>query len=246
MKILVSNDDGVFSPWLEILNDAVANFGSTYIVAPMNDHSGASNSLTLDRPLTVRKIREKVIGVNGTPTDCVHLAITGLLGFTPDIVVSGVNNGPNLGEDTIYSGTVAAAMEGMMLGVPSVAFSMGDKKGQHYDTATQVITRVIESIKHQISKKIFLLNVNIPNVPLSELDGYEVTRLGRRHKSQGVIEDSNPRGEKIYWIGAAGDVKDKSVGTDFHALALNRVSITPLKIDLTDSSDLDAFSGVFR
>ena len=245
MNILVSNDDGVFSPWLEILNDAVAKFGSTYIVAPMNDHSGASNSLTLDRPLTVRKIREKVIGVNGTPTDCVHLAITGLLGFIPDIVVSGVNNGPNLGEDTIYSGTVAAAMEGMMLGVPSVAFSMGDKKGQNYDTATQVITRVIERIKDQLSKKIFLLNVNIPNVPLSELDGYEVTRLGRRHKSQGIIEGSNPRGEKIYWIGAAGDVKDKSVGTDFHALALNRVSITPLKIDLTDSSELDVFKGVF-
>jgi len=233
MRILLSNDDGYFSPGIALLAERLAALGEVTVVAPERDRSGASNSLTLDRPLTVRRAPNGFYSVNGTPTDCVHLAVTGLLDFLPDMVVSGINHGANMGDDTIYSGTVAAATEGFLLGIPSLAVSLASKTGDHFETAAAIAVELVERFKRAPLTQPVLLNVNVPSVPLSELSGVEVTRLGRRHKAEPVVKVQTPRGESAYWIGAAGDAQDAGLGTDFHAVENRRVSVTPLQVDLT-------------
>jgi 5'-nucleotidase len=243
MRILLSNDDGYFAPGLAILAEALAELGDITVVAPERDRSGASNSLTLDRPLSVRKSANGYLYVNGTPTDCVHLAVTGFLEQLPDVVVSGINLGPNMGDDTIYSGTVAAAMEGYLLGIPSFAVSLGSKAGKHYATAARVARDLVARLQKGQPPGPILLNVNVPDLPFHELQGSEVTRLGKRHKAEPVIKTVSPRGETIYWVGAAGAAQDAGPGTDFHAMAGDRVSITPLQIDLTHAQQIPAVKG---
>ena len=232
MRILLSNDDGYFAPGLERLAAALAPHAEITVVAPERDRSGASNSLTLDRPLTVRRAPNGFLFVNGTPTDCVHLAVTGLLDWLPDMVVSGINLGANMGDDTIYSGTVAAATEGFLLGIPSLAISLASKTAAHFETAAQVALELLH--RHGAAPAgAWLLNVNVPDVPRSELKGYRITRLGRRHKAEDVVKTQNPRGETVYWVGAAGPAADAGDGTDFDAVARGYASVTPLQIDLT-------------
>jgi 5'-nucleotidase len=233
MRILLSNDDGYFAPGLQTLHDALEPLGQITVMAPERDRSGASNSLTLDRPLTVRRAANGFYYVNGTPTDCVHLAVTGFLAELPDIIVSGINLGANMGDDTIYSGTVAAATEGYLLGIPAIAISLASKAGAHFETAADVVAGIVKRFQRQGNATPWLLNVNVPDLPASELAGTEVTRLGKRHKAEPVIKETSPRGETIYWVGAAGPASDSGAGTDFGAVAANRVSVTPLQIDLT-------------
>lgn len=235
MRILVSNDDGYFSPGIEALARAMERFGSVTVVAPEADRSGASNSLTLDRPLYVRRSANGFFYVNGTPTDSVHVAITGFLDAPPDLVVSGINNGQNVAEDTLYSGTVAAAMEGYLLGIPSIAFSLADRGFENLDTAVHVAQTLVARLMDRPFREPKLLSVNIPSVPLQELEGYVVARLGRRHASQPVVRVQSPRGEPMYWVGAPGGIRDAGPGTDFCALAARQVSITPLRVDLGDA-----------
>ena len=232
MRILISNDDGYFAPGIERLAAALATHADVTVVAPERDRSGASNSLTLDRPLFVRRAPNGFLFVNGTPTDCVHLAVTGLLEHMPDMVVSGINLGANMGDDTIYSGTVAAATEGYLLGIPSLAISLASKTAAHFETAAQVAVDLVQRHARTAAGP-WLLNVNVPDVPPAELRGVRITRLGRRHKAEGVIRAKNPRGETVYWVGAAGEAADAGEGTDFEAVATNHVSVTPLQIDLT-------------
>jgi len=239
MRILVANDDGYLAPGLAALADRMRNLGEVFVIAPESNHSGASNSLTLNRPLTVREASNGFLYVNGTPTDCVHIALTGLLDERPDLVVSGINNGQNMGDDTIYSGTVAAAMEGYLFGVPSIAFSHVEKGHAHLDAAAQVAADLVARFIRGPLKGPILLNVNIPNRPHDELRGMRVTRLGKRHHSEPVIRAADPQGEPIYWIGAAGVAKDAGPGTDFHAVENGHVSITPLQIDLTHCGQIE-------
>ena len=233
MRILLSNDDGYFAPGLQHLHDALAPLGTITVVAPEQDRSGASNSLTLDRPLSVRRAPNGFYYVNGTPTDCVHLAVTGFLDELPDIIVSGINLGANMGDDTIYSGTVAAATEGYLLGIPAIAVSLASKAGAHFLTAAQVAADIVQRFKSTAQRTPWLLNVNVPDIPFAELAGTDVTRLGKRHKAEPVIKTISPRGETVYWVGAAGPAADSGAGTDFCAVAAKRVSVTPLQIDLT-------------
>jgi len=233
MRILVSNDDGYFSPGIALLAERLGALGEVTVVAPERDRSGASNSLTLDRPLTVRRAANGFRYVNGTPTDCVHIALTGLVDPAPDLVVSGINFGANMGDDTIYSGTVAAAMEGFLFGIPSIAFSLASKTGRNFETAGAVAVDIVKRATRHPLERPMLLNVNVPDVPLAALGGIEVTRLGRRHKAEPVVQMETPRGETAYWIGAAGDAQDAGPGTDFHSVAAGRVSVTPLQIDLS-------------
>jgi 5'-nucleotidase len=235
MRILVSNDDGYFSPGIAALAQAMQTFGEVTVVAPEADRSGASNSLTLDRPLYVRRSSQGFYYVNGTPTDCVHVAVTGFLDHRPDLVVSGINNSANLAEDTLYSGTVAAAMEGYLLGLPAIAFSLASRSFEHLETAVAVAQQVVRRLIDQPFAKARLLNVNIPAVPMDELQGYELTRLGRRHVAQPVETAVSPRGETVYWVGPPGGQREAGPGTDFHALNQSRVSVTPLQVDLGDS-----------
>ena len=235
MRILVSNDDGYFSPGIAALAQAMQSFGEVTVVAPEADRSGASNSLTLDRPLYVRRSSQGFYYVNGTPTDCVHVAVTGFLDHRPDLVVSGINNSANLAEDTLYSGTVAAAMEGYLLGLPAIAFSLASRSFEHLETAVAVAQQVVGRLIDQPFAKARLLNVNIPSVPISELQGYELTRLGRRHVAQPVETAVSPRGETVYWVGPPGGQREAGPGTDFHALNQSRVSVTPLQVDLGDT-----------
>ena len=238
MRLLISNDDGYFSPGITLLADRLAALGEVTVVAPERDRSGASNSLTLDRPLSARRAANGFFFVNGTPTDCVHLAVTGLLDFLPDVVVSGINLGANMGDDTIYSGTVAAATEGYLLGIPSLAVSLTSKVGRHYETAAAIAAEMVERIARAPVREPVLLNINVPDVAAAELAGVEVTRLGKRHKAEPVVRIQTPRGEAAYWIGAAGDAQDAGPGTDFCAVAGNRVSVTPLRVDLTHHGQL--------
>lgn len=233
MRILISNDDGYFAPGIAVLADALRQVGDVTVVAPERDRSGASNSLTLDRPLSVRHAANGFMFVNGTPTDCVHLAVTGLLAELPDMVVSGINHGANMGDDTLYSGTVAAATEGFLLGIPSIAMSLGSRSGAHFETAARIARELVERFQRTPVREPLLLNVNVPDVPFETLGGIEVTRLGKRHKAEPVIRQQNPRGEAVYWVGSAGMAADAGPGTDFHAVAAGRVSVTPLQIDLT-------------
>jgi 5'-nucleotidase len=239
MRILIANDDGYLAPGLQALVDACAGLGELDVVAPEQNASGTSNSLTLNRPLSAFRSANGFRYLNGTPSDCVHVALTGLLEQLPDLVVSGINNGANMGDDTLYSGTVAAAMEGFLFGIPSIAFSQVSKGWAHLDAAGRVARAVIERvIAEPPSEGAWLLNVNIPNRPDAAELPREVTRLGRRHASEAVIRQTNPRGEPIYWIGAAGDAREAGEGTDFYATASGRVSITPLQVDLTDHAAL--------
>ncbi|OFZ83928.1 MAG: 5'/3'-nucleotidase SurE [Betaproteobacteria bacterium RBG_16_66_20] len=233
MRILVSNDDGYFSPGIALLAERLARLGEVTVVAPERDRSGASNSLTLDRPLQVRRAANGFRYVNGTPTDCVHLALTGLVDPPPDIVVSGINFGANMGDDTIYSGTVAAATEGYLFGVPSIAVSLASKVGAHFETAAAIAVQMVERFGRAPIREPLLLNINVPDIALAALGGIEVTRLGRRHRAEPVVQMQTPRGETAYWIGAAGGEQDAGPGTDFHTVAAGRVSVTPLQIDLT-------------
>lgn len=242
MRILLSNDDGYFAPGITLLAEMLSPLGEVTVVAPERDRSGASNSLTLDRPLTVRRAQGRVHYVNGTPTDCVHLAVTGLLKELPDIVISGINHGANMGDDTIYSGTVAAATEGFLLGIPSIAISLVAESGNHIQTAGRVAVDLVTRFQRRPLEGPVLLNVNVPDVEHAQLRGMQITRLGKRHKAEPVVKSTTPRGEKVYWIGAAGGAQDAGEGTDFHAVANNRVSITPLQMDLTRYSQLEAVS----
>jgi 5'-nucleotidase len=240
MKILLSNDDGYQAPGIVALYEAIRDLGAVEVVAPEHNNSAKSNALTLHSPLYVHQAGNGFRYVNGTPADCVHVALTGLLGYRPDLVVSGINNGANMGDDTIYSGTVGAAMEGYLFGVPAIAFSQTQKGWGHLDAAAR---KARELVQHVIATQLsgdmpWLLNVNIPNLPHDELKPFKVCRLGRRHAAEKVISQTSPHGETMYWIGGAGAAKDDAEGTDFHATAQGHVSITPLKVDLTDHDGL--------
>jgi len=242
MRILISNDDGYLAPGLAALVQAVQGLGQIEVIAPEQNASGTSNALTLSRPLQVFSAGAGLPGVrfvNGTPSDCVHVALTGLLGYRPDLVLSGINQGANMGDDTLYSGTVAAAMEGYLFGVPAIAFSQAEKGWAHVDAAGRVVRSLVQQLLAQgLPAEPFLLNVNIPNRADADVLPRQVTRLGRRHASEPVIRQTNPRGEPIYWIGPAGDAREAGAGTDFHATANGCVSITPLQVDLTDHARL--------
>ncbi len=239
MYILLSNDDGYFAPGLNILAAHISKIADIVVVAPERNRSGASNSLTLDRPLSVREAHNGFYYVNGTPTDCVHLAVTGLLDKLPDMIISGINDGANMGDDTIYSGTVAAAMEGFLLGIPSFAVSMSQHNATHFETAAKVIIEMITHYQNNPLPPPMLLNINVPDIPYEQLQGKVVTRLGKRHKAEPVIQSTSPRGEKLYWVGPAGSAQDAGEGTDFYAVANNKVSITALQADLTNHQQLD-------
>jgi 5'-nucleotidase len=240
MRILLSNDDGYFATGLNVLAETLAPLADITVVAPERNRSGASNSLTLDRPLSVRQAHNGFYFVNGTPTDCVHLAVTGLLDFLPDMIISGINDGANMGDDTIYSGTVAAAMEGYLLGIPSVAVSMSRHAAEHFDTAAAVIADLVSRCRQQPWPAAALLNVNVPDIPHVQLRGSRITRLGKRHKAEPIIKATTPRGDTVYWVGAAGAAQDAGEGTDFHAVEHGFVSLTPLQIDLTQYGQIDA------
>ena len=233
MRILVSNDDGYFAPGIAALAEALSTLGEVTVVAPERERSGASNSLTLARPLSFKRTSNGFYHVNGTPTDCVHLAVTGMLDHLPDMVVSGINHGANMGDDTVYSGTVAAATEGFLLGVPSIAVSLVSKSATDFTAAARVARDLAERFMRNPFPQPVLLNVNVPDVAYERLRGVRVTRLGKRHKAEPVVRSQTPRGETVYWIGAAGEAADAGEGTDFHAVANGAVSVTPLQIDLT-------------
>ncbi|MDP1924352.1 MAG: 5'/3'-nucleotidase SurE [Thiobacillus sp.] len=240
MRILLSNDDGYFAPGLAALADSLRELADITVVAPERDRSGASNSLTLDRPLLLRQAPSGFHYVNGTPTDCVHLAVTGMLDHLPDMVISGINHGANMGDDTIYSGTVAAATEGYLLGIPAIAVSLASHSGQHFATAARVVADLVRRIQAQPPTEPMLLNVNVPDCAWDELDGISVTRLGKRHKAESVVKTTNPRGQTVYWVGAAGAAADAGEGTDFFAVANGQVSITPLQMDLTRYNQMNS------
>ena len=234
MRILLSNDDGYLAPGLKALAEALAPLAEIDVVAPERDRSGASNSLTLELPIRARRVENGFVRVEGTPTDCVHLAITGLLETEPDMVVSGINSGPNMGDDVIYSGTVAAATEGRFLGYPAIAISMGTHEPQYYETGARVAAMLVEKLRREGSPgDQLILNVNVPDLPWEQVKGFRATRLGHRHKAEPVVRAQDPRGRPIYWVGAAGPEADAGEGTDFHAVRNGYVSVTPLQVDLT-------------
>lgn len=239
MHILLSNDDGYLAEGLRRLAEALAKVGRLTVVAPDRNRSGASNSLTLDVPLRMSRLDDGTIRVDGTPTDCVHLAITGLLDEEPDMVVSGINSGPNLGDDVIYSGTVAAAMEGRFLGLPAIAVSLaGYGRLEHFETAARVVTDMVKRLGAAPFSSDITLNVNVPDRPYEELNGIVAARLGFRHKSEPVIRERDPHGRTIYWVGPAGRGADSGEGTDFHAIERGAVAVTPLKVDITRHDSL--------
>jgi 5'-nucleotidase len=242
MKILISNDDGVHAPGLAYLAEALGKIADVTVVAPDRNRSGVSNSLTLEHPLRVVTAVNGFYSINGTPTDCVHLAVTGLLKELPDMVVSGINEGSNLSDDVLYSGTVAAATEGRFLGVPSIAISLAGPRCEHYDTAAKVAKLLVEHLKITPLTSDTILNVNVPDIPFTELRGIQVTRLGTRHIAEPTIKSVDPRGRKIYWVGPPGPEQDAGPGTDFYAVNSGYVSITPLHFDLTHHKVLDELS----
>ena len=245
MNILISNDDGYQAPGIEALAAALEDIAYIHVVAPDRDRSGASNSLTLDNPIRARPGGNGFTCVNGTPTDCVHLAITGLLDVEPDMVVAGINSGANLGDDVLYSGTVAAAMEGRFLGFPAIAVSLVSsltERPGNYDTAARVALELVKRCTTFALPADTILNVNVPDVPWEELKGMQATRLGHRHKSESVIKQQDPRGRPVYWVGPAGPEQDAGPGTDFHAVRSGYVSITPLDVDLTRYDAIDGLA----
>lgn len=243
MHILISNDDGYQAPGIGHLAAALKGQGEVTVVAPDRDRSGASNSLTLDQPLRATRVGERIYRVEGTPTDCVHLAITGLLDEEPDMVVSGINAGANMGDDVLYSGTVAAATEGRFLGLPAIAVSMASLEPEHFDTAARVAVALLKRLLADPLPADTILNVNVPDLPWNALRGFAATRLGQRHRAEPAIATRDPRGRRIYWIGAPGDEQDAGPGTDFHAVRQGFVSITPIQVDLTRYEALDKVAG---
>ncbi len=243
MKILLSNDDGFIAPGINCLRDSLSEIADVFTVTPDRNRSGASNSLTLETPLRVTQRGNKFYSVNGTPTDCVHLALTGLYqNDKPDIVISGINSGPNMGDDVIYSGTVAAAMEGRHLGLPAIAVSMSSYKPEHYQSGAQAVVELLEklpSLSLTESKSATIYNINVPDVPWAQIKGFQVTRLGKREKPKPAIKTKDPRGDEIFWVGAVGDHADAGEGTDFYAVQQGFISVTPIHIDLTQYSAID-------
>ncbi len=233
MKILISNDDGYLATGINALTDALEQVADVVVVAPDRNRSAASSSLTLHTPLRVSEYGRNRYKVDGTPSDCVHLAVTGFLGYEPDLVVSGINHGANLGDDVIYSGTVAAAMEGRFLGLPTIAVSLVGHDLRHFDTAARVAAELVQKIERSSMAADIVLNVNVPDRPYDELTGIHATRLGFRHKSEQILKDTDPYGRPIYWVGPAGKGQDAGEGTDFYAVEHGGVAITPLKVDLT-------------
>lgn len=246
MRILVSNDDGVLAPGLRILSETLAQLSEVIVVAPDRNRSGASNSLSLTRPIRVRHLENGYHSVEGTPTDCVHLALTGLIEPLVDMVVSGINEGGNLGDDVLYSGTVAAAMEGRNLGLPSIAISLVGDSVQHYDTAAMITKQLVSELRTNRLPSQTILNVNVPDLPLHQLKGMQVTRLGTRHGAEPVVKALDPRGRVIYWVGPPGPEADSGVGTDFHAIKNGYVSITPLHLDMTHYTMFEHLSAVVQ
>lgn len=242
MYYLLSNDDGYRAPGLKSLTESIATLGDVAVVAPDRNRSGASNSLTLDLPLQVTEYDADRYFVNGTPTDCVHIAITGLLKRNPDMVISGINNGANLGDDVLYSGTVAAAMEGRFMGLPAIAVSLVGQNPENYQTAADTVKKLVQNMHRDPLPANTILNINVPDLPMEAIKGIRVTRLGQRHKSEPVIQSTDPRGRPIYWIGPAGPEQDAGEGTDFHAIRSGYISVTPLQVDLTNYSSLDSLS----
>ncbi|MCG5500310.1 5'/3'-nucleotidase SurE [Ectothiorhodospira lacustris] len=242
MRILLSNDDGVHAQGLQTLAKALRTCAQVHVVAPDRDRSGASNSLTLSRPLRPETLDSGDVRVDGTPTDCVHLAITGLLEEEPDMVISGINSGANLGDDVLYSGTVAAAMEGRFLGLPAIAVSLAGYPCQHFDSAARAVMQLLERLRNMPLPSDTILNVNVPNLPWGEIRGFQTTRLGHRHKAEPVTRATDPRGRPIYWVGPAGPEQDAGPGTDFHAIRSGYVSVTPIQVDLTRYDAMDVVS----
>lgn len=242
MHILLSNDDGYLAPGLRILESYLSTEHRISVVAPERNRSAASNSLTLERPLRVHRADNGFYYVNGTPTDCVHLALTGLLDDEPDIVISGINAGANMGDDVIYSGTVAAAMEGRFLGLPAIAVSVASYQPEHLATAAIAADMLITKLQQEAFKDTSILNVNVPDIPMEQVGGIRATRLGNRHRSEGVIEQKDPRGDSIYWVGPPGEAQDAGEGTDFHAVENGFISVTPLQIDLTGYDSLNTLA----
>jgi len=238
MRILISNDDGYLAPGINALAEALSTIAEIVVVAPDSNRSGASNSLSLDRPLSVQQASNGFYFVNGTPTDCVHVALTGMLDYRPDLVVSGINNGQNMGDDTLYSGTVAAATEAYLFGIPAIAFSQVNHGWEHVESAARLAREIVERGFGMLPAP-YLLNVNIPNLPYEQLGPLTPTRLGRRHQAEPVIRSCDPRGREIFWIGAPGACRDAGEGTDFYATSQGCVSITPLQVDLTHQSQLE-------
>ena len=244
MKILVSNDDGYLATGINVLTEALATVADVVVVAPDRNRSAASNSLTVHTPLRVQKIAANRYSVDGTPSDCVHLALTGFLDYEPDLVVSGINHGANLGDDVIYSGTVAAAMEGRFLGLPAIAVSLaGYGRLEHFDTAARVVTEMVKKLERASFASNVTLNVNVPDRPYEELTGVVAARLGFRHKSEPVVPMEDPRGRPVYWVGPAGPEQDAGPGTDFDAISRGFISITPIHVDLTRYQALDQVAG---
>lgn len=244
MKILVSNDDGYLAPGIAALAEAMASIADVTVVAPDSNRSGSSNSLTLDRPLRVYRASNGFYSINGTPSDCVHIALTGIMDHRPDLIVSGINQGQNMGDDTLYSGTVAAATEGFLFGIPAIAFSQVHHGWAHVDAAAKVARDIVQRRFEQMQTP-WLLNVNIPNLPYEAMGRLVVTRLGKRHQSEPVIRATDPQGNEIFWIGPPGAALDSGEGTDFHATAQGCVSVTPLRIDLTHTGQLEALRREF-
>ncbi len=244
MRILISNDDGYQAPGIRCLAEALAAIAKITVVAPDRDRSGASNSLTLSNPIRAYNHDDGYISVDGTPTDCVHLAITGLLEDEPDMVISGINAGANLGDDVLYSGTVAAAMEGRFLGLPAMAVSLvSGEQPRYFETAARVVVRLLERLGSDPLPADTILNINVPDLPWDEIHGFAATRLGHRHKSEPVVRMQDPRGQPIYWVGPAGSEQDAGPGTDFHAVRHGFVSVTPIHTDLTRHQSIDTLAG---
>jgi 5'-nucleotidase len=239
LRILLSNDDGYQSDGLATLALSLRDLAELVIVAPDRNQSGASHSLTLDKPLRVGKTRNGIYFVNGTPTDCVHLALTGLFDEDPDMVVAGINHGANLGDDTLYSGTVAAAAEGRFLGLPAIAVSLVGEDPHHFDTAGQAIRDIVSRLDDNPLPSDTTLNVNVPDVPYDDLRGFKATRLGYRHRAERVVESRDPKGRLLYWVGPPGGGQDAGPGTDFHAVENGYVSVTPMHFDLTQRAALE-------
>lgn len=244
MHLLISNDDGITARGIQVLSDRMQALGKVTIVAPDQNRSGASNSLTLESPVRIRETGERTYCVFGTPTDCVHIALTGLLPKDPDMVVSGINAGANLGDDVIYSGTVAAAMEGRFLGLPAIAVSLVfEDRPRHYSTAAEAVALLVKRLRKDPLPADTILNINVPDLPWQQLRGFEVTRLGHRHRAEPVVKMTDPRGKPMYWIGPAGPGQDAGPGTDFDAIRRGFISITPIHVDLTRYQALDQVSG---
>lgn len=246
MKILISNDDGYQSPGIAVLANRLQQFAGVTVIAPDRDRSGASNSLTLENPIRARHHENGFISINGTPTDCVHVAITGLMEDEPDMVVAGINNGANMGDDVLYSGTVAAATEGRFLGLPAMAISIDSFTPQHLESAARAAEELVRHLADPSVTAEMILNVNVPDLPWEEIRGYKSTRLGHRHKAEPVYKEIDPRGHPIYWVGPPGAEQDAGPGTDFHAVRFGYISVTPLKVDLTNHQQLQQTAAWLR